>query len=286
VVKATVQIENVTDLFAYGLEIRYDPQVLQLQTVTQGSFLSDTGTVATSFNSGLKSGTAGDLLIAEARTVDTKTGKSGSGTLLEVDFKVSGAAGATSAIGFDPVGTFAANASSDLSLNWVGNSLTVKDGTIEPVSGLQSGEGAGRYQIRLSWTASVSTPDHYRIERKDAHGNWVVLAGVTGTEFTDQDGVAAGGKIIPGLAYQYKVTAVKGTLLSTAVEISGADSRGLRGDNNRSDLVDGRDLEKLARIFGLTDAQSGFDALVDTTYDARVDGSDLIDLGANFAHKY
>lgn len=64
------------------------------------------------------------------------------------------------------------------------------------------------------------------------------------------------------------------------------EQRGLKGDNNRSDSVDGRDLQNLAQKFALTSGQAGFDPLVDTTYDGRIDGSDLIDLGASFAKKY
>ena len=119
--------------------------------------------------------------------------------------------------------------------------------------------------IKLNWSASSSLVDNYNIERKDVDGNWVVLGGVTGTEFIDQDGVNGGGKIIPNFSYQYRVTAMKGSNASDSVEIAGLDSRGIKGDNNRSDLVDGRDLEKLAKLFSLKYNQSGFDILVDTT---------------------
>jgi hypothetical protein len=73
---------------------------------------------------------------------------------------------------------------------------------------------------------------------------------------------------------------------SVPVEITAQDSRGLRGDNNRSDLVEGRDLERLARHFAETDQSAGYDWLVDTNYDGLVNGSDLIDIGANFAQSF
>jgi hypothetical protein len=70
------------------------------------------------------------------------------------------------------------------------------------------------------------------------------------------------------------------------VEVAGKDARGIKGDNDRSDRIDGRDLEKLARHFAEDDSQANFDTLADTTYDGLIDGSDLIDLGANFAKTY
>ena len=285
VVKLTVKVENVNDLFDYGLEINYDPALLQFQSVVARNFLSNSGTVATSFQSGLKGGVAGDLLIAEARTIDPKVGVNGSGDLFEVNFKVVGATGSNAAASF-AASSFLASATADISANMQGASLAIGTAIIAPVTALVASEGIGRYQIKLSWAASTSAPDSYRVERQDVHGNFVVLGGTTATDFTDQDLVVGGGNIIPNLNYNYRVTAVKGAALSTATAISATDVRGVKGDSDRSDLVDGRDLEKLARHFAELDTAVGFDPLVDTTYDGRIDGSDLIDIGASFAHKY
>lgn len=285
IVKLTVKVENVSDLFNYGLEINYDPALLQFQNAVAGSFLSNSGAFATSFQSGLKAGAAGNLLLAEARTIDPKVGISGSGNLFEVNFKVIGAAGTNAAVSFAN-SSFLASSSTDITANMQGVSLVIGGTTIAPVTALVATEGSGRYQIKLSWVTSTSAPDSYRVERQDAHGNFVVLGGTTLVEFIDQDSVVGGGNIIPGVNYRYRVSAVKGAALSTSVEISAMDVRGVKGDNNRTDLVDGRDLEKLARHFAELDTVAGFDALADTTYDGRIDGSDLIDIGANFARKY
>ena len=284
IVKLTVKAENISDLYDYGLEINYDPALLQYQSAAMGAFLGNSGAVATSFQSGLKGGVAGDLLVAEARTLDTKVGVSGGGKLFEVSFKVIGASGAAT-VSFAN-SSFLATSAADMNVSMQGASLALGAPVIAPVTALVAAEGAGRYQIKLSWTPSASAPDSYRVERQDAHGNYVILGGTVATEFVDQDAVSGGGKIIPGVNYHYRVSAVKGAGVSTAAEISAMDARGIRGDNDRSDLVDGRDLEKLARHFAETDAAVGFDALADTTYDGRIDGSDLIDIGANFAHKY
>jgi hypothetical protein len=285
VVVLKVKAVNVSDLFAYGYELVYDPAVLQFQSVVPGTFLSEAGAVDTSFQSGLKAGQEGRLLVAEARTVDPKTGYSGSGEMFEVNFRVLAGAGTATTVNFDPV-SFSSSVAGDLTLPMLPAGLTIGLSSLQPVTGLQAAEGSGRYQIRLNWTASASAPDHYRVERKNAHGEWVILAGVSATEFVDQDGVTGGGNIIPDLAYNYRITAVKGTVTSVPVEITAQDSRGLRGDNNRSDLVEGRDLERLARHFAETDQSAGYDWLVDTNYDGLVNGSDLIDIGANFAQSF
>lgn len=284
-VQMVVHVSNVGELFAYGMELNYDPARLQLAGVNPGGFLSEDGTVATSLQSGLKGGVAGDLLVAEARTIDPKVGRAGSGDLFSVSFTVIGGEG-TEAVVTIGGGSFISSPSGDLSAGFQPGSLNVVPATVEPVSGLQATTGTERYQIKLNWSASVSAPDLYRVERMDAHGNWQVLGEQTGLEFVDQDGVNHGGKIVPNLAYNYRVTAVKNSLTSEPVMITAQDSRGIKGDNNRSDLIDGRDLERLALHFAETDVMAGFEPLVDTTYDGTVNGSDLIDIGAAFAQSY
>ena len=95
-----------------------------------------------------------------------------------------------------------------------------------------------------------------------------------------------GGKIIPGIIYTYQIKAVKSGIQSQAVEKTGTETRGLKGDNNRSARIDGRDIENLAKHYGAKTIDAGFDALSDTTFDGVIDGSDLIDIGANFALTY
>ncbi|MFO0781141.1 MAG: hypothetical protein U0519_04665, partial [Candidatus Gracilibacteria bacterium] len=151
--------------------------------------------------------------------------------------------------------------------------------------GLTALQGNERYSIILNWNV-VPGAEAYRVYRKDAHGVSRLLGEVLQPGFTDQNGVMKGGFIIPSTHYVYQVTAVAGTVESAAVEVVGHDERGLKGDNNRSDLVDGRDLERLAQKFAFADTDQGFDPLVDTTYDGRIDGSDLIDYAANFALSY
>ncbi|MCC6643341.1 lamin tail domain-containing protein [Candidatus Peregrinibacteria bacterium] len=284
-VEFKVQVNAVDNLFSYGLVLNYDAAKLQYIDAAAGTFLSAAGAVPTSFQKGLESNQPGKLQIAEARTTEIKAGANGTGELAVITFKVLDGEGEALA----PVlaaQSFLASPNADINFTAMVNPLNVNEGTLQLVTNLVVSQGTERYQLKLNWTASLSNTDHYRVERLDAHGQWKVLAGVTSTEFIDQDGVASGGRLIPQVIYQYRVTAVKGAVTSVPAAVSGQETRGLRGDNNRSDLIDGRDLENLAKHFAETDVLAGFDVLVDTTYDGRIDGSDLIDIGAGFAQKY
>lgn len=279
-------VENLENLFSYGLELDYDAEVLSFVSAEKGPFLSANGTVDTSFQSGLANGVMGKLLIAEARTVADKTGVSGSGILFTLRFKVLTAGSGESSVGFG-TGSFLADPLMDLNVAKTGALFTPQAFVVaEPVTGLVAEAGLARYSIRLSWVAPVLGADKYLVFRKDTHGVWKQLGEVTSAEFIDSDAVNGGGKIVPSLDYSYEVIAVKGTSQSAAVTVTGKDMRGLKGDNNRTDRVDGRDLQNLAKHFAESDADAGFDPLVDTTYDGQINGSDLIDLGVNFAMVY
>lgn len=280
----TVAAENVSDLFSYGTTVTYDPAVLEFSSASVGAFLSAGGVVSTSFQYGLENDLVGRLLIAEARTIDPKVGVSGSGSLYSMTFNVIGGEGLTTMIGFDG-DSFVADIAGEFGADFNGMSLDIAVATTDPASGLVAGQGTERYSIVLNWTASPNATS-YRVSRQDAHGQYVLLGETAGVTFTDSDAVLTGGNIIPNLNYSYRVIAVRSGVESSAIDVIGVETRGLKGDNNRSDRVDGRDLDSLARNFALTDVSPDFDALTDTTYDAMVDGSDLIDLGANFALTY
>jgi len=281
----TVKVSNVEGLFSYGSEINYNPAVLAYKSASRGTFLGQEGTVATSFQSGLKDGVAGKLLVAEARTQGVKSGAGGSGTLFTVTFDVIGGEGIKSLIGFDTA-SFLAGTNADLATQFSGSEFTPVSGQAGPATGMQVVAGAERYSLQISWMAPAGGAEKYKIQRRDPHGAWIQLGETAQLSFADSDAVAVGGKIIPQTDYCYRIIAVKGASESAPAEACGWEIRGLKGDNNRSDLVDGRDLDNLARHFAQTDADTGFDRLVDTTFDGQVDGSDLIDLGMNFARMY
>jgi hypothetical protein len=279
-----VNIDNVVDLFSYGFDVYYDPTVLSYVSSVKGSFLSSSGTYATSFQSGLEDGVAGKLVVAEARTIDPKVGTSGSGNLYSMTFDVVGGEGLSTSINFGE-DSFIADTAGEVATQLVPLTLSVLVASAEPVTNLAVAQGLERYSINVSWTASLNAST-YKVFRKDAHGNYIVLGETAATNFVDSDLVSAGGKIIPTLIYSYRVIAIRSGVESIAVDASGADLRGIKGDNDRSDRVDGRDLDNLARHFAEADSDNGFDALLDTTYDGFIDGNDLIDLGVNFALTY
>jgi hypothetical protein len=286
VLTVNIDVANVTQLFSYGLELHYDPMVLSFQSVTAGTFLSQGS--STSFQAGLEDGVAGTLLMAEAQTGLLKTGVSGNGNLAVVQFQVIGASNGASNLTFD-ASSFLADPQNDVSVSWGSAQFTSSALQANPVTNLQAVAGAQRYALQVTWDASVSGADAYKVYRKDPSGQWVLLGQVAGNSplsFVDDDTVVLGGKIVPFHTYDYRVIAVKNGIDSVPVETSVQETRGLKADNNRSDRVDGRDLENLARHFGETSSDSNFYKLADTTYDGQIDGSDLIDLGIDFAQVY
>jgi hypothetical protein len=285
VLTVTTKVADVSNLFAYGFDIQYDPVVLRYKSAGASGFLGGNGTVVTSFQAGLENGVQGKLVVAEARTEQTKTGVNGSGDLFTIQFDVIGGAGVNTTIHFGS-GGFIASPTSDITASFVDAQCNPQPShVINPVTNLTVAHSTARYSLELKWNVS-SGATVYRVFRKDPRGQWSLLAETPSMTFIDQDSVNGGGYIIPELAYSYRVVAANATTESDPVEAVGTDSRGLKGDNNRSDRVDGRDLENLARHFGETDTDQGFAALTDTTYDGRIDGSDLIDIGANFARIY
>lgn len=283
-ITVSVNAENAVDLFSYGFEVAYDPAVLVLSAVSRGSFLSENGAVATSFQYGLEDGTPGKLLVAEARTIDPKSGVFGGGMLFDMTFDVIGGGGAQSDISFGP-DSFVSDSAGELPAGYTGAIITPLVASVNPATNLQAIEAAERYSIQLSWNPSADA-SLYRVYRLNPHGNYVLLGETASTLFVDGDAVAGGGKIIPNHEYGYRVIAVRDAVESVAADVNGVETRGLKGDNNRSDRVDGRDLDNLARQFAFDDTDPGFDPLTDTTYDGTTDGSDLIDLGMTFALTY
>lgn len=279
VLTADFNIANAADLFAYGFEINYNPAVLEFSRVAGGGFLNENGVKSTSFQYGLENGAEGKLLVAEAVMDGGQVGVNGSGNLFTVEFNVIGGEGILSGVSFG-AGSFISDSFADVPVSLIGAEFTPLVLQADPVTGLNANEGSARYTIRLTWSAPAGGASGYIVYRMDPHGLWSRLGETNATEFTDAD------NIIPDLQYQYGVVTVNGSVQSSPVHVFGEDARGIKGDNNRSDRVDGRDLQNLAKHFAETDSDSGFDPLVDTTYDGQIDGSDLIDLGCVFASAY
>jgi hypothetical protein len=276
-VTINVSIENATDVLSYGFDIIYDPAAVQYISAQEGDFLSESGTISTSFNEGLENGNPGKIVVGGSRLTVPPSGTSGSGTLFELTFQALTAS--SSPISFDAT-SFVSDTTGDISATYDADSIIIDAATIDPVTNLNITEGASRYELDLTWDAPLSGADSYRVLRRDTAGTFTEITNTTATSFTDAN------NLIPNHTYEYQVITVKGALESTPVQGQGIETRGIKGDNNRSDRVDGRDLDNLSRHYTLALGDANFDALIDTTYDGIIDGSDLIDIGANWAITY
>lgn len=273
----TVSIANATDVLSYGFDITYDPSILAYTGATEDSFLNESGSVPTAFNEGLENDIQGKIVIGNSRLTVPPTGVDGSGDLFTLNFDA--IATGTTTIDFDTT-SFISTTTGDLTTTFDTSDITIDPQTIDPVQNLSINEGSNRYELTLNWDAPATGADSFRILRRDQAGTFTEIANITTTSYTDAN------NLIPTQVYEYRVITVKGSLESTPAIAQSADSRGIKGDNNRSDRVDGRDLNNLALHYTQTLSDPDFDALIDTTYDGIIDGSDLIDIGANWALRY
>jgi adhesin HecA-like repeat protein len=79
-----VDIANATDIFAFQLDLSFDPAILQASDVLEGTFLSGGG--ATFFIPGFIDNTAGTVTFNADTLLSAIPGVNGSGLLLEFDF--------------------------------------------------------------------------------------------------------------------------------------------------------------------------------------------------------
>ncbi len=269
----SVEITDAKEFYAYGFEIAYDAEVLEFVSASEGEFLYMDG-MDTAFNYALENGKEGKLIVGNARLENPAQGISGDGQLFDMSFKVISDDIDYTELNFGG-GSFASDLMGQVPVKFAGVSV-IFEGSVEPpvaVSALQVAEGEELYSLELSWNGDGEA---YVVKRKDPQGNFVTLGQTSENKYVDK------ADLIPGVEYLYQVISVKNGLSSVAVEASGKDERGITGDNDRSERVDGKDLENLARSYGAVLGGEDYEALVDTTYDGVIDGSDLIDIGANF----
>ncbi|MBI5753964.1 lamin tail domain-containing protein [Candidatus Peregrinibacteria bacterium] len=284
-VNVSVYVDNALDLYAYGFEIDYPTNLLSFQSAQEAAFLKADGT-ATAFNAALKNNSEGSLVVGNARLLNPPKGLDGSGKLFNLTFKIVGTDGLSGDLGFGG-SSFIANSEGDQAAKFSPAVIKINSAeTVGPVTNLKIAEGEKRYSLKLSWDADSGGTTSYIVKRKMIGGNFVTLGTVTGVDFVDEDAVNGGGKLVPGITYQYEIIAMKNNVQSAVTSISGKETRGLVGDNDRSDSVNGRDIENLARSFGSDSADEQYNPLVDTNFDGIIDGKDLMDIGANFGTTY
>lgn len=274
-----VEVDGATDLYAYGFEIDYDPTVLAYVSAAEGNLLKLNG-ATTAFNVALQNGEQGALIVGNARLVNPPTGVDGSGKLIDIVFDVIGNNGSDCDISFAS-SSYLSDSSEDIPAQFTSSTITVgAQTTANPVTNLKVLPSTARYSLDLSWSAGTGGADTFIIKRKAVDGSFSLLGTTANTLFADNN------SLVPGVTYTYQITAVKAGAQSTAVQITGVENRGVVGDLDRSDRVDGKDIEKLARSYGSGVGDEEYDALNDTNFDGIIDGNDLINLGANFGVTY
>ena len=274
-----INASNVSGITGYGFDILYDATMIGYSSSSEGAFLSQNAAIATSFNEGLENDNPGKIVIGGTRLNVPLTGADGSGTLCTLTFTAL-KAGSTTLV-FDAP-SYIKNVGGDIPMVLNSRIVTInaQNVSVDPAQNLTVTESSNRYELSLNWSAPAAGADTYKIMRRAPNGNLTQIGTTAQTKFADNL------NIIPKHTYEYRVIAVKGALDAAPALGQAQDSRGVKGDNTRSDRVDGRDLDNLARHYTLALADANFDPLIDTTYDGIIDGSDLIDIGANWALTY
>lgn len=285
-VNVGVYADNALDFYAYGFEINYPVNLLSFQSAQEAAFLKADG-AATAFNAALKNKTEGSVIVGNARLMNPPKGVDGSGKLFDLTFAVVATTGVSGNMSFGG-GSFISNSEGNLAAKFSPTVIKYNNSveTVDAVTNLAIAPGDKRYSLKLTWDADSTGATSYIVKRKAVDGSFATLGTVILGNFVDDDLVSGGGKLVPGITYQYQVIAVKNNVQSEVVNISGKETRGITGDNDRSDSVDGKDIENLARSFGSDLADEQYNPLMDTNFDGIIDGKDLIDVGMNFGMSY
>lgn len=279
-VTISTYVSDASDLYAYGFEINYPKEFLSFVSAQESDFLKSDGT-GTAFNSGLKDSNEGTVIVGNARLKNPPKGLDGSGKLFDLNFKVISTVAGNAEIGFG-LNSFLADSQGEVPVKFSGTEFKIEEGsgTTAKVGDLKFAAGEQRYSFKLSWIKNIDEADLYVIKRKMANQSYTKIGETTDGFFIDDK------TLVPNVEYSYQVIAVKNNMESLAAEITGAESRGIKGDIDRSDRVDGRDILKLAKSYGSEYGDEEYDPLADINFDGVIDGKDLMDIGVNFALSY
>lgn len=281
-IEVEVSAEMLEDLYAYGVDLNYNSNFLRYLRTEETALLREDG-AERFFQAALEDGVAGKLVIGASRLTNPPAGIDANGKLFSVYFEVIGGDGAAGEFSFGAK-SFAADRNGDIAVRFNGDTMNIGEGAdgggVGSVVGAQIAPGAERYKLALSWNAPAGLADQYVIEKMGTDGVFREIGRVAELTFVD------GAELVVGVDYRYRIFALKAGVLSAPVEISGREERGLAGDIDRSDRIDGRDIESLARAYGKAFGEVGYVLAKDTNYDGELDGSDLITIGANFGLIY
>lgn len=270
-------VSELDDLYAYGFEIDYDPNFLSYIRTEDSEQLGLDGEEVF-FEAALENGNEGKLIIGASRLSNPETGIAVNGLLGSSFFQVIGGDGAQTEVAL--IGnSFLADSQGDIESRMNSDVMSIGENQGENVGdvvNLQVDQAAERYALELSWAAPNSGADEYVIEKEGPDGIYREIGRTADTSFVDDQ------NLVVEVDYGYRVYTVLNGDLSNGVEASGIENRGLAGDIDRSDRVDGRDVEQLARVYGSAWGEVDYDLSKDMNYDGMIDGNDLITIGANF----
>ncbi|MBI4235620.1 lamin tail domain-containing protein [Candidatus Peregrinibacteria bacterium] len=275
-----VAVKDVTDFYAYGFELNYPALILEFISAQEQGFMKADGT-KTAFNAALKDGKEGTLVVGNARMANPAKGIDGSGVLFQMKFKVISEESDSGAVEFGGK-SFVSDSKGDIVAKYTNADVNIAEGqsAVVQLANVAAKLGEKRYSFKISWQEDLDGANGYIVKKMKPNGQFAEIANIADSFYVDEK------DIVPGVTYKYQVIAVKNNAMSEPVVVTGVETRGIKGDNDRSDSVDGRDIEKLARAFASGMEDEEYNPLADSNFDGVIDGSDLIDLGMNFGMTY
>jgi len=266
-------------VFVYGFTIDFDSDQLDFAKAIKGNILSEEGDVDTSFQYAIDSNNSDVLLVSEARLEEVKTGSvASSGTLATLYFDILELPNEASTITFKS-DSFLGGINEDLDAKFTDFELKIYEDMDNREIPSNVFLGTDRYSFDLTWE-NVAGATKYAIERKDGNGIFNLLQETTENYYCDKQ------NIIPRFRYDYRIKALADDVLITTIEFSAEETRGLQGDFDRSDRVDGRDLEKLSKKWAIKKGELGYELQVDGNQDGKIDALDLFIIGADFGETF
>jgi hypothetical protein len=266
-------------IYSYGLEIEFDPALVEFKGATESNLLSEEGDRETSFESGLLQGTNNVLLVAGARLMQNKQNLlNATGVLATLAFEVIG--NTSNNIIFNlKEESFISDLNSDLNIEFNDLTIVLSASSLANVTNAQAILGSDRYSFDLSWSP-VTQASSYIIEIKNTNGEFEQLSEINNTLYSYNE------DIVPEIFYEFRIFAKSGQLVSEGVTITIKETRGIRGDFDRNDKVDGRDLQLIANTWSLVELDANFSALVDLNRDGQINALDLFFLASNWGGIY
>lgn len=265
-------VDSVSDLYSYGFDVVYDPQVVEFVGASAGTLLGNSEDKA--FYAALENNVPGKVIVGSAR-LGVSGGVDASGELFSLKFKAISTVEKQSSMTI--VSGFMANSNGEVIYKTKGADFLITGQTvIPPVTNFKAVNGE-RYSFLLTW--DDMGVEKYQVLKKMPDNSWKLLGEITDKQFLEN-----GVEISAGVEYEYAVQVFGEENSRVTAKVK--EIRGIKGDLNKSDRVDGKDLDALARSFATAYGDGQYKLLNDLNYDGLIDGNDLIDIGVSFGLVY